>query len=81
MGYYCLFTQLFPPPSSSVITDSQFACVVTQSTENKFLLSGLGDGGFNTFYFNTLDDDDDNLYSTFGLSDGFLSGAQTYKRI
>ena len=80
-GYYCLFTQIYPPPSSSVITDNQFATVVTQSSENKYLLSGLSDGGLNTFYF-TTNNDDDNLHHSFGLSDGdgFLSGVQTYKR-
>jgi len=80
-GYYCLFTQIYPPPSSSLITESQFACVVTQSSENKYLLSGFSDGGLNTFYFKTLNNDD-NLYTSFSLSDGdgFLSGAQTYKR-
>ena len=91
-SYLCIFTQIFPPPVTSVIKSSQFVCVATQSTENKFLIQS-GTSGLNNFYFKTdLDDEScceqEVLYSSFsdsakkdGILIGWLSGAQKYTRI
>jgi len=94
-SYLCIFTQIFPPPASSVIKTNQFVCVATQSTENDLLLQS-GTSGLNNFY---LKDDSEEkhaescckgeiLYTSFsdsvkidGVLIGWLSGAQKYTRI
>ena len=94
-NFLCIFTQIFPPPASSVIKTSQFVCVGTQSTENKFLIQS-GTGGLNSFYFKTdskqINDEscckEEVLNTSFsdsvhkdGVLTGWISGVQKYTRI
>ncbi len=94
--YLCVFTQIYPPPSSSVINDNQFVCVATQSTENKYLIQSGSSSGLNNFYFrNDSEEEHDEscckeevLYTSFsdsiienGVLLGWISGAQKYTRI
>lgn len=88
--FKCIFTQIYPPSTSSVINSNKFVCVATQTTENRFLIQGASSGGLNTFYFkNDLEEHNEScckeevLYTTFSTSipDGLLSGVQRYSRI
>jgi hypothetical protein len=94
-SYLCIFTQIYPSTTSSVIKNNQFVCVATQTTDNKYLLQS-GTSGLNNFYFKTDSEkkhidtccEEDVLYTTFNDSVrnnrvviGWISGAQKYTRI
>ena len=94
-AFLCVFTQIFPPPASSVIKTNQFVCVATQSTENKFLIQS-GTAGLNNFYFKSDSEEthdgscceEEVLNTSFsdsirkdGILIGWISGSQKYTRI
>ena len=94
-SYLCVFTQIFPPPVSSVIKTNQFVCVASQPTENKFFIQS-GTSGLNNFYFKSDSEEthdescceEEVLYTSLsatinkdGVLSGWISGAQKYTRI